>query len=209
MAFTLTSAITEVRTLINEDEPGYWTDAQITSWIQQGVLDWTEKSLLLIRRDIVTLVADTTRYTTSTNSYIDEAIRTIHATYNDKAIQRVTFEQLRGHNARTLGGDTTPAFYFDHYDGTSFVFYIGPTPSTDETATEVTVYFACRSDDITEIPYEYQPHIFLFAAHKAKLRERQYQEALIYYQMYVNNISFARQDSLIRGVQPIDSFRIK
>jgi hypothetical protein len=209
MAFTLSQAITEVRAIINEDTPGYWSDTQITSWIQQGVLDWTEKSLLLLREDTITLVTNQVQYTTSGSSYIDNAIRTIHAEYNNKALQKITYEQIRGHNARTLGADTTPAFYFDHYDGTTFTFYIGPTPSATENGNDVTVYFACRSDDITELPYEYQPHIFLFAAHKAKFRERQYQEAFLYYQQYVNNIVFARQDGIIRGIQETNSFRIK
>lgn len=208
MAFTLSQAITEVRALINEDTPGYWSDTQITSWVQQGCLDWSEKSLLLIKEDTVTLVTDQNKYTSSTLSYIDDAIRTLHCEYNNIAMQRISYEQL-SHNARVLSDETTPTYFFDHYDGTTFTLYIAPYPTATEDGDPVTAYFACRTDDITEIPYEYQPTVFLFAAHKAKFRERQYQEALIYYQSYINNISFARQDSLMRGVQSLDTFRIK
>ena len=208
MAFTLNQSITEVRSLLNEDTASYWSDTQITSWIQQGVLDWTEKSLLLLKEDTITLATNTIQYTTSGSSNIDDAIRTMHATYGDKALQRISFEQLHKHTARALGTDKTPTYYFDHYDGTTFTFYIGPKPSATQNGFTINVWFACRSDDITAIPYEYQPHVFLFACHKAKFRERQYQEAHLYYQTYINNIVFARQDSLARGVQSIDSFKV-
>ena len=55
MAFTLAQAITEVRALLNEDTASYWSDTNITSWIQQGCLDFTEKSLLLVCKDTITL----------------------------------------------------------------------------------------------------------------------------------------------------------
>ena len=209
MAFTLAQAITEVRSVLNEDSPSYWSDTSITSWIQQGCLDFCEKSLLVIEKDTIALVTSTNEYTTSTGSSISNALRTVHAEYNNIALQRISYEQIRAHNARTLGGSTVPAYYFDHYNGLTFTFYIGPTPAVTQNATLVTVYFAIRTNDITEIPWEYQQTVFLYAAHKAKFRERQYQEALLYYQQYINNISFARQDGLSRGVQPTDLFRIQ
>jgi len=209
MAYTLANAITEIRALINEDTPAFWSDDDITEWIKQGCLDWSEKSLLHIAEDTITLVASQHQYTTSTDSHIGNAIRTIHAEYGDVALQRITYEQLRGHNAAALGSSKTPRYYFDLYDETVFTFYVNPTPSATEAGNNITCYFAKRTDDFTKIPYEYQPHIFLFAASKAKIRERQYQEATIYYQQYINNITFARQDSLQRGITPTNSFRIQ
>lgn len=209
MAYTLAQAVTEVRSLINEDTASYWSDTEIQSWIQQGVLDWCHKSLLYIKEDTITLSSDTIQYTTSTNSYISNAIRTIHAEYNSKSIQRVSYEQLRGHTARHLSSSVIPAYYFDQYDGTSMTFYISPTPDATINNDAITVHFACRTNDITDIPWEYQPTMFLYAAYKAKNKERQYQEGHIHYQTYINNIVFQRQDALNRGVQTIDQFRIK
>jgi len=209
MAYTVSSATTEIRTLINEDTPAFWSDDDIEEWIKQGCLDWSEKSLLHTKRDTITLSSGTTIYTTSASSEIDDAIRVVHAEYNGVALQRVSYEQIKGHNARALATTKTPSYYFDIYNSTQFTVHIGPTPSATEDGQTVTLYFAKRTDDITMIPYEYQPHIFLFAASKAKMRERQYQEAQIYYQNYINNIAFARQDSLQRGVQPSRLFRIE
>lgn len=209
MAYTLTTATTEVRALINEDTAAFWSDDDIQEWIKQGCLDWSEKSLLAVKMDTVTLVSGQYLYTTSTNSEIDNAIRTIHAEYNNVALQRISYEQLRGHNALKLGSDKTPKYYFDLYNETTFTLHIAPTPTATEAGNALTCYFAKRIDDITKIPYEYQQTIFLYAASKAKTRERQYQEAMMYYQMYVQNIIFARQDSLQRGVQPTSTFRIQ
>lgn len=209
MAFTLNDSITQVRYLINEASEDFWSDAEITTYIQQGTLDWCHKSLLYILEDTISMVTSQVQYTTSDNSYIDNTIRTIHAEYSSNALQRISYEQLRGHNARDLGGSVTPAYYFDHYDGTTMTFYVGPTPDATINGNDVTVHFACRSNDITDIPWEYQPTIFLFAAYKAKIKERQYQEAHIHYQTYINNIIFQRQDALNRGVQTVDQFRIR
>lgn len=209
MAYTLAQSITEVRAILNEDTASYWSDTQITSWIQQGVLDFCNTSLLYLQEDVITLATSTTKYTTSTNSYIDNGLRTIHALYDGKALQRVTYEQMHKHNAPSISSTTTPKYYFDQYDGNTFTFYIGPTPGASENTEEVTVYMACRTNDITDLPWEYQPIIFDFAAHKAKFRERLYQESYLYYQKYINQITFMRQDGLQRGIQPVDAFRIK
>lgn len=209
MAFTLATSVTEVRALINEESASYWSDTEIQNWIKQGCLDWCEKSLLLVKEDTITLVNNQVQYTTSGNSYIDDAVRTLHAEYDNVALQRISYEQLRGHNALKLASDPGPKYYYDQYDGTTFTFYIGPKPSTTYAGNTVTVMFACRTDDITQLPYEYQPIIFLYAASKAKVKERQWQESALLWQQYINNIIFSRQDSLELGQTPTEAYRIK
>ena len=39
MTYTLTAAVTEVRALLDEDSPQFWTNAQLESWINQGCQD--------------------------------------------------------------------------------------------------------------------------------------------------------------------------
>lgn len=209
MAYTEAQAITEVRYIINEETPSYWSDTELQGWIQQGVLDWCQKSLLFTREDSITLVSGQTEYTVSNLTYLASALRTIHAEYNGKALQRINYEQIRKHNAKSLGTDKTPVYFFDMYDGVNMTLYIGPAPSATEAGNDVTIHVAGKTTDITKIPDEYQPTIFLFAAHKAKFKERQYQEAYLYYQMYINNIVFSRSDALNRGIQTVDAFRIR
>jgi hypothetical protein len=209
MAFTLATAVAEVRTLINEKTASFWDDADIENWIKQGCLDWCEKSRLHIKSDTIALVTNQYTYTASTGSYIDNAISTLHAEFNNKALQRCTFEQLRGHNEMALATDPAPKYYYDQYDGLTFTFYVGTTPSATYNTQLISILFAMRTDDITELPYEYQQTIFLYAASKAKVKERQWQEAALLWQQYINNITFARRDSLEETPMTTDKFRIQ
>ena len=209
MAFTLIQAVQEVRYLINESTASYWSDTEIESWIKQGCLDWCEKTLLLTQEDAITLSTDTYKYTTSTDNHIDNAIRTLHAEHNGKALKRLTYEEIRGHTQMVLAIDEDPEYFYDKYNGLLFTVYIGDTPSIEQNGDSVNVIFALRTDAIIEIPYEYQQNIFNFAASKAKMKERQWQEAQLLFQMYINNIAFSRKDKLEIPEQSFDQFKEK
>jgi hypothetical protein len=209
MAFTLAQSITEVRRLLNEASTYFWSDTEITTWIQQGCLDWCEKSLGLIREDTITLATSTYKYTASGSSYIDNAIQCLHAEHNNKALQRITLAQMRGHNQIVLASDSYPKFYYDTYDSLTYTFYVGPTPSSTYNSQTITVLFACRTNDITELPYEFQQTIFLYAASKAHAKDRQYQDATMFWQQYINNITFSRTEREVGDQQTtLDKFRI-
>lgn len=197
MAFTLTTAITEVRSLINETTASYWDDGELERWIQQGCLDWCEKTLLLSYTDTITLSTNVYTYQSSFSSYLQNSIRVLHAEYKNKALKRLSYEKLRGHNKMVLATDSDPKYFYDKYNNGNFTLYIASTPSASQNGQDVSVLLAGLSDDITEIPYEYQPHIFNYAASKAKMKERQWQEAQLLWQIYLNNISFARDDKLM------------
>lgn len=209
MAFTLSTSVTEVRALINEGTASFWSDTEIENWIKQGCLDWCEKTLMLTREDTVTLSTGTYKYTSSGSSYIDEAIRTLHAEYGNKALKRLSYEEMRGHNQMVLASNEDPEYFYDKYDNNTFTFFVGDTPTTSQNGNDVTVIFACRSDDIADIPYEYQSNIFNYAASKAKVKERQWQEAQLLWQIYLNNITFARKDKLEIPEQTSEHFKEK
>ena len=210
MAFTLTTATTQVRALLNEASAYFWTDAEIQAWIQQGCIDWSEKTLGIIKEDTITLATSTYKYSTSTNDYIDNAIQCLYAEYNSKALQRVTLNQMRGHNQTALASDSYPKYYYDTYDGLTYKLFIGPTPSATYNTETMTVLFAVRTDDITEIPYEYQQTIFLYAAAKAHAKDRQFGDSKLMWQQYINNLSFSRVDRIAVDAQtPLETFRIK
>ncbi len=87
---------------------------------------------------------------------------------------------------------------------------MGPTPSATYNGDLLTVLFAMRTDDITELPYEYQQIIFLYAASKAHAKDRQWGDAKLMWQQYTNNIGFARGNNDATDIQtPTGNFRIK
>ena len=207
MAFTLSSSVTEVRSLINEPTASYWSDTEIESWIKQGCLDWCEKTLLLTQEDVITLATDTYRYTASTGNYINNAIRTLHAEHKGIALKRLTYEEMRGHTQMALATDEDPRYIYDKYNGLVFTVWIGDTPSVEQNGDSINVIFALRTDAIAELPYEHQSTIFNYAAAKAKMKERQWQEAQLLWQMYLNNVAFARKDKLEIPEQSFDQFK--
>jgi hypothetical protein len=155
-------------------------------------------------------VTDQYKYTTSGSSYIGDAIQALNVEHNNVALRRITFDQMRGHNQISLASDSEPKYYYDTYDGLTYTFYVGPTPSATYNAQTLTVLFAMRTDDITEIPYEYQQTIFLYAASKAHAKDRQFGDAQLMWQMYINNISFARLDrETLDQQKTTDKFRIQ
>ena len=47
MSLTLAQSITEVRDILNEASAVFWTDSQITKWIQEGTRIFSSKTLLV------------------------------------------------------------------------------------------------------------------------------------------------------------------
>ena len=209
MSFSLIQAVQEIRYLINEPLPSFWSDTELESWIAQGCLDWCEKTLLLTREDTIILSTNTYKYTSSAGDHIDNAMRTLHAEHDGRALKRLTYEEMRGHNQMSMATDEDPEYFYDKYNGLTFTLYIGDTPSAAQNGDSVSVIFAIRTDDITELPYEHQQTIFNFAAAKAKMKERQWQEAQLLWQMYLNNIVFSRKDKLEIPEQKFDQFKEK
>jgi len=62
MAYTLTTATTEVRQLINEETTGFWSDTEIQNWIKMGCIDTSTKTQCVKHRDYFALATDTQVY---------------------------------------------------------------------------------------------------------------------------------------------------
>src|SRR5580693_2879549 len=69
MALTLTNALTEVRSLIDEPNPQFWTNAELTTWINQGCENFAQRTRTLRRLESVPVVASTQNYTAPPDFY--------------------------------------------------------------------------------------------------------------------------------------------
>ena len=85
--------------------------------------------------------------------------------------------------------------------------WVWPIPSASENATTIYCLAAQATDDITDIRYEYQPLVALYACALAKMKDRKYQEATLFQQMYLNSIKYEREDKFDLGKDKIDKFR--
>jgi hypothetical protein len=62
MPVLMSTAITEVRALLNESAPAFWTDAQLQSWINQGCEDVARRAEVLWQEAELNVVADQQLY---------------------------------------------------------------------------------------------------------------------------------------------------
>lgn len=62
MAVLMSTAITEVRALLNESSPAFWTNAQIQSWINQGCEDVARRAEILWQEANLNIVANQQLY---------------------------------------------------------------------------------------------------------------------------------------------------
>lgn len=204
MAYTAATATTEVRNLLNEVTASFWTDAQIQGWIKQGCLDTSSKVMAYVTEQTITLATGTFKYTLTEEAWIANLVRIKHAWYKDaanaKGLARMEFEQLGNQQTNTAG---PPKWFLEERQ----LVWVWPVPTASENGDTVYCLAATATDDITNIRYEYQPSVIYFATAMAKLRDRKYQEASLYQQLYLNSIGFERQDKFDLKKDLITKFR--
>lgn len=206
MAYTLAQSITKVRELLNEPISGFFSDTEITGWIQEAVIDISTKLLCVTAIDTITLVTDQYKYYSSDESWIGDCLKPKSVWYDSStgpvSLQMITARQF-GHNTMR---DAEPKYY--HYDSTLRYFFILPIPDSTINGDTVSVIYSYETDDITALKDEHQPLAFLFATAKGRLKERLYGESNSLMQQYINFIIYERQDKFNLGVEPTSDFKV-
>jgi hypothetical protein len=209
MALSLANAITEVRDLLNEATASYWTDAQITKWIQEGTRIFSSKTLMVEADDSITLVANQLLYTSSDHAWIGDCIEPYAAYYDDasnvyKGLIKVHPRQLGNLALKTSG---PPKYYCMHNRSV----YVWPltTAAIVTAGGIVMVLYAKETDDITEVSDEYQHLAIVYALAKCKQQDLKFGEANALLTQFYNEVNFERADKHARETDSIDNFRIK
>jgi len=205
MAYSVANAITEIRALINEPTPGFWTDTEITNWIKEGTLDLSTKLLCVESEETITLVTDQWVYSSSDETWLGTSLKVKACYYDDdttaRGLQRIDVQKF-GHVQNTTGNPT-------HFYENNRKFYISPTPTSTQNGNDITVLVSSETDDFTELRDEHQPIVFLFCASKAKVKDRLFQESALYLTQYINTINHERKDKYDFGTEPFSNFTLK
>jgi hypothetical protein len=206
MALTLNEAITEVRYLLNEATASFWSDAEITDYIQEGCRIASSKGLLYEVEVDLTLVADTLTYAAT------DIVEVNHAYYwtatggagNYKGLIKISPNQL-GNLATFTSG--RPKYYVLH----NRLVYVWPLPTTAESGETGKIKLLCskETDDITNLNDEYQHLPIIYAAAKGKQKDSKFGEANSLFQQFYSDVAFEREDKINREVDTFDDFRIK
>lgn len=204
MSYTIAQIITKVRELLNEELGAFWTDTELTGWIQEATIDLSSKLLCVADTGTITLVQDQYVYSSTDESWIGSCLKPKSMWYDSSSgpisMQMIRIQQF-GH---TDAFDSEPKYY--HYENAQRRFYILPVPDSSVAGDTVSVVNVYETDDATLLKDEYQPLVFLYVVYKAKLKERLYQEASYAYQQYALNLKFEKQDKYELGLEPTSEF---
>lgn len=204
MSYTLATAVTEVRHLLNESTASFWTDTQLQGWIQQATTDISCKTLCTTAEGTITLVQNQQKYTSADESWIGDNLKVMVMWYN---LGSSTYGMQRTEPYRfghlQVGGTDRPRYWFED----NRKIYLWPIPGSDENGVDITCIYSKITNDITELREEYQQLTFLYASAMAKARDRKFQEAALYQQMYLNALNFERQDKYTMGSLPTEAFK--
>lgn len=208
MALTVAEMTTEVRALINEESASFWSDTEIENWIKQGTIDISCKLLSAEQESTITLATNQWIYTSSDESWIGDLLRSKDVYFTDSSGNIYGLQRIRIKNIGHLEVKQTanrPKYFVE----VNRKFYVWPKPSSNENGQDLTVVHAYETDDATALKDEHQHLVILFAAARAKTKDRAFNDAALMMQEYRSGIQFERQDKYDFGVDPTEVFRLR
>lgn len=205
MSYTLTTATTKVRELINESSADFWSDTEIQGWIQDGTLDLSSK-LLTYEASFTDTLANGTYILTEFDGDLDpdDLVRIKFMYYDDETdqypMQRIKPNQA-WENLQVQSG--RPRYFFESLDAV----WIFPIPGAEAATNYIKGIANWKTNDITKIRDTHQPLVFLYAAAFAKMKERQWGQANNFLEMYNKFVSFERKDKYDKGSDNTEEFQ--
>ena len=107
--------------------------------------------------------------------------------------------RLAGHVGDAISGEPC-AWYHDHNK-------IGLVPVANDVY-PAKAYYSKITDDITDLPVQYQPYAILYGLHKGLLKDKQRNSAKLIEIIYLNNLLFHRQDLCERQLDSKEMFKL-
>lgn len=186
MPYTVASATTAVRQLLNESVTSFWTDAEISEWLAQATLDISTTTRCLERTATITVSNGDWDYTLP-SGIIDTM----------SVVWLPTLQPLRKTNAVMLASESGPDVEADRptewfeWNG---VLYISRRPNATAHGNDLLVFYALASNDFTLLSDLYQLLAIHYAAYRGKLKDKRYAEAGLLYAEYANGIGIRKLD---------------
>ena len=209
MSLSLANAITEVRSALNEVTTAYWSDAEITFWIQEGCRVFSSKTLMVEdTQDIDPLIANQLRYTDGDETWIADIIEPYSAIYFDgtskyKGLIKID-PQMIGNLATFTSG--APKYYCMH-DRSIYLFPL-ISAAVVAAGAKLTMLFSCVTDDITDLTDEYQHLPIIYATAKAKQKDQSFGEASALLAQFYQETNFERGDKHTREKDNLNDFKV-
>lgn len=192
--YTAATARTQIRSMIGEATASFWTDDEIDNWVKEATEDISIRTGCIQVSDTFLLVTSQYEYTdfvssgASASTDVCKVWGCFYVSTTDEYIglERITPSQLSTLRHMKAG----PPKYFYHFADKIGIF---PLPTSSENGKSVRIYFSKQSQTIGDLPNEYQPLTFWYAASMAYKKEHRYSEAKAMYEMYLEKLSSVPQ----------------
>jgi hypothetical protein len=192
MTVTLTQAQTEVRSLLDEPTAQFWSNTEITSWINQGAQDIARRAQALWMQVNIPCTPLQQYYRCPTDFLgvhrLDYQLSNSDQTYNLEYRGIKTMDEIWG-ILHQLPAAFPQAFYLWNdtgYQGGQLYFATYPVPADD--GTFILYYYrnaipAVNGSDLVDVTPAYEDLVYDYAIYKAKRKDRDptWQEAKALY----------------------------
>ncbi len=192
MALSLADVIQHVRDLLNESTAAFFSDAEITRWIQAGTLDISTVTHCIQTSAILTMATNTPSYALPTST-----IDVLHAfwTTTRAGLRKIT-GSLQGEASTDLTGSVPLRYYV-----WGALCYIEPVPNATANGGTVTILHSLALQDVTQLQDACQVLAIWYATAMGKLKDKRYQEGAMLLSMYNQGLALRRTDIYERKPQ--------
>ena len=181
--------IADVRSRIDEDVEGYWTDVMLTRWLNEGARDVAYR-LENLEDTETTATANSTEY----YALPTDLLKIKRVQWDSIPLSWVNFPTLdkaESTGTPSTGVDGTPRNFYTWGDS----IYLYPAPNAIKNL--IVTYYKrpatlVNTTDTSEHPQELHPLIVIYAVGKALTRDEMYSEANWYDTLYREGIKEAR-----------------
>lgn len=181
MTVTLAQARSEVRALLDEPNPQFWSNTQLNSWINQGAQDIARRAQALWMQANVTAVPGTQTYQLPTDFLgihrIDFAVAGSDQVYNLEFRGINTMDEIWG-ILQHLPAAFPQAFYLWNSTGAAGGQpYFGTYPVVGESGTFIIYYYrdaipAASDGALVDVTPSYENIVYPYAVARGKMSDR-------------------------------------
>jgi hypothetical protein len=190
MATTLSTYITQVRRLLHDVNANFWTDPELTDYINEGRNRLVRDTGCLRKIQSSTLVANQEIYNLSDlpSGNLNMDILNINVYWGNSRLplRYLPWTQFNTQMRFWQNYIGQPIAYSMYGPGQ---FYVGPVPDqnyTVEIDTVIQPVTLVNSTDVDEIPNPWTGPVQFYAAYLAKFKEQSYGEAELFKNQYIS-----------------------
>ena len=193
--YTSATAIEQVRMLLQETTNNFFTDTEIGNWIKEATEDVSARSLCIQTSDTIALVTAQYEYTafvTGGAASIVDAVKVWGCFYVSPDNEYIGLKRIEANQIADLPYMVAgpPKYYYHIAD----IIGILPLPTASENTQTVRVYYSEQSQTIGDLPNEYQPLTFWYAASQAYEKQGQNDKASSLYKKYLEALNALKQE---------------